>query len=253
MYQYTPSYWKNINFPDDYDNPVVIAGPLTTNGWDPATIRINAVTSNACDIQIDEWDYLDGYRLSEKMSMLVMEAGQYNIGGLKVEAGIIENVNHYFQSHSFSQNFEEVPVVLTQVITQNDPAAVVTRHRNTSTTSFELRLQEEQAADGIHGNEQVAYIAIEPGYGVFCGQHIEVGRTANAVDHNWHTISFNNTFTSTPGCFIAGLQTYNGGDPCSIKRKDLGMNNVKVMVEEETSADTETNHINEVVGYIIFE
>ena len=39
--------------------------------------------------------------------------------------------------------------------------AVVTRERNVSTSSFDVRLQEEEANDGWHATEVVGYVAVE--------------------------------------------------------------------------------------------
>ena len=54
-------------------------------------------------------------------------------------------------------------IALTEVTTTVDPAAVTTRMRAVTQTGFQLRLQEEEAADGPHTAETVSWIAIESG------------------------------------------------------------------------------------------
>ena len=124
--------------------------------------------------------------------------------------------------------------------------------KNISTSQFEVKLQ-EQESDGSHVNEKVAYIAIEPGYGSMYGSLVEVGYTKNEVTDSWYTISFKSLFTSNPGCFIGQIQTYDGGDPSELRRKNLDFSGVKVKIEEEQSYDSETSHTTEKVGYMVIE
>jgi len=246
--------WHTEHFDDEYENPVVVMGPVSHNGSDPSTVRVKNTSPTSFDYQIDEWDYLDGGHTSERIDYIVMEAGTYNLGGLKTEAGIIEDVNGSFSSHSFSQSFEEKPVVIAQVVTANGASAVTTRLKNISTSGFEVKAQEEQGNDGTHYNEKVAFIAIEPGYGSLYGQLLEVGRTDNTVTDDWYTVSFdNNNFTSTPTSFVGQIQTYDGSDPCNLRKQSMSNSEVTIKVEEEKSADSETNHTSEVVGYIVIE
>ena len=48
-------------------------------------------------------------------------------------------------------------------MTNNDPAAVTERIRNVSTEDFQIQLNEEEAADRLHGTEQVGFVAIDTG------------------------------------------------------------------------------------------
>ncbi|MFW6222341.1 MAG: C25 family cysteine peptidase, partial [Bacteroidota bacterium] len=248
------SEWHTENLPEGYNEPVVVLGPISYNGPNPCNVRIKSITGNSFEYQIDEWNYLDGAHITERIDYIVMEAGTYTIDGLKAEAGIIEDVHGNFKNHTFSQNFSEPPVVLTQVVGVNNASAIVTRLRNISTSGFEVRTQEEEASDGVYFFEKIAFIAIEPGYGSLSGNLIEVGRTNNAVTDNWYTVSFdNNNFTNTPTTFVGQIQTYDGSDPCGLRKQSMSSSGVTIKVEEEKSADRETNHTSEVVGYIVIE
>jgi hypothetical protein len=44
--------------------------------------------------------------------------------------------------------------------TYHGSQAVVTRERNISESGFEVRLQEEEANDGVHANETIGYVAL---------------------------------------------------------------------------------------------
>jgi hypothetical protein len=245
--------WHTVNFNDTYTNPVVVMGPMTYEGTDPSTLRVKNVSSGAFEFQIDEWDYLfPGTHYQERVDYMVMEAGTYTIGDIKVEAGIIDNVDHNVKTHVFTQNFSTTPIVITQVITYNGSDAVVTRLNNISQSQFQVKLQ-EQENKGTHVSEKVAYIAIEPGYGYVNGQRIEAGRTGNTVTDDWHTILLNHVFTTPPTSFVGQIQTYDGGDPCGIRKLQMSASDVVIKIEEEQSANSETDHTTEVVGYIVIE
>jgi hypothetical protein len=94
---------------------------------------------------------------------------------------------------------------------------------------------------------------MEPGIGTLYGKRLEIGRTGNSVTDDWFTISFDNSYANTPNSLIGQIQTNNGGDPVSLRYKNLNNANVKVFCEEEKSSDRETDHTTEVVGYMVLE
>ncbi len=103
--------------------------------------------------------------------------------------------------------------------------------------------------DGTHVNETVHFIAIEPGTADFDGHRIVVGRTSNSVTQNFATIAFGIS-VQTP-TLVAQMQTFDGSDPADLHHRNLGTTSVQIKVEEEASADSETNHATEVVGWIV--
>jgi hypothetical protein len=95
----------------------------------------------------------------------------------------------------------------------------------------------------------VAYLAWTPGSGTTNGIHFQVDNTADAVTHNNFTINFNQHFTELPFQF-AGMQTTDGGDTAAVKIIQAGAAGMEIMVEEEASKDSETNHTKEIVGFL---
>ncbi len=241
------SSWRTVNLDYSYANPVVIMQPASYNDADRGGIRLRNVTATSFQWQFDEWDYLDGAHASETMGYMVMEAGAHRLSdGRRMEAGTLD-VDHNWASRGFTQSFTSSPTVLTQSQTRNGGAAITTRERNITTAGFEVRCQEE-GSGGSHSAETVGYIAIQPGTGTAEGVIYEVANTSDAVTHAWYSISFSQTFGVTP-VFLAGMQTYDGGDPATLRYRNLSTSGVQVFVEEEQSSDAETNHTTEVVGY----
>ncbi|PSP74789.1 hypothetical protein BRC86_04700 [Halobacteriales archaeon QS_3_64_16] len=244
------STWRTVSFEQRYDDPVVLMKPLSFEGGQPAHVRLRNVASDGFEFQIEEWAYLDGSHISETIHYTVIEAGTYTLAsGTTVEAGRVE-ANHTFTSASFSASLDRTPVVLTESQTRNGGHEIVTRNREVTTDGFDVRIQEEEGRDGGHKTEAIGYLAVEPGTDVLGSTTIEAGRTANTVTDDWEAIGFEGTYDATP-LFAAGIQTFDGPDTAALRYRSLGQSGVETFVEEERSADDETNHTTERVGYLV--
>lgn len=246
------SQWHTVALNNTYSNPVVIMQPPTFNGSDPATIRIRSVSASSFQFQIDEWECRDGAHSTETMGYLVVEVGEHVLAdGTKVKAGTV-SAGDALVSVSFGSAFGAMPVVLTQAQTVNEATAVATRQQEVDASGFEVRLQEQEAADGVHAAETVGWIAIDVHGGTSGGLTMEAGRTGDVVYHDWHAISFTQSYAAAP-VFLAGMQTTDGPDPSSVRCQGVTTAGAEVFIEEEDSYDSETNHTTEVVGYIALE
>jgi hypothetical protein len=245
------SSWHSVAFEHGYTAPVVIMQPLSFNGGDPTTVRIRNVTSTGFEWQMDEWDYRDGAHTTETVSYLVMESGVFQLeDGTLVEAGTVAT-DHDFVTVAFGQGFPETPVILTQAQTYADPAAVVTRQRNATSSGFAVQLQEQEANDPVHALETVGYVAVAPGLGMTAGVAFEAAVTPDAVTHAWYGLTFLDGYGDP--VLLAGLQTRDGGDTAGLRYRNLQTTSAEVFVEEEKSRDTEVNHTTEIVGYLVFD
>ncbi len=112
--------WTTVNLTHTYENPVVIAQPLSNNNTEPAHARVKNVTSSSFQIQVEEWAYLDGEHPSETVFYLVMEAGAHTFpDGRLVEAGTVSaggrsSANDVYVSVTYPQSFTSTPAVLAQ-------------------------------------------------------------------------------------------------------------------------------------------
>ncbi|WP_101297063.1 S8 family peptidase [Halegenticoccus soli] len=243
--------WRTVSLRGAYDDPVVIMKPVSYNGVHPAHVRLRNVQSESFEFQIEEWAYQDGKHVQETIQYIVMESSTYvSSAGNRIEVGTM-TTNHQFTERNFTQNFTTKPVIFAQSQTHNGPYPIAVRQRNTSSTSTEIRLQEEEGLDGIHVSETVGYMAIEPGVFNINGTQFEVGRTPDAVTDTWYNISFTESY-ETP-LFLADLQTFDGSDTATLRYRNLSSSGVEISVQEEQSRDTETQHTTEVVGYGVIE
>lgn len=240
--------WYTVNLTNSYADAVVVMKALSTNGGHKTHLRVRNVGSGSFQWQQEEWDYHDGNHTTEDCPYLVFESGVHTLdGGETVEAGTA-SIGTGWTTINFSAGFSGTPALLVGVSSDNDDAAVVSRTRNLSASSFQVRLQEEEAADGVHATETVSWIAIDQGTGTNAGNNFHAGRTGNSVTHANFNISLSG-FSSAP-IFLCHDDTYNGGNTCSTRFRSVSAGTATVFVEEEQSADAEVNHVAEVVSYL---
>lgn len=77
-----------------------------------------------------------------------------------------------------------------------------------------------------------------------------VGSTGDTIGHLGGTIDFGGSFGADDFAFLADMQSEDGGDPSVTRLSSLDASFATVFIEEETSQDTETNHVTEEVGYL---
>ena len=246
--QSSTTAWQRVNLTKTFTNPIVVVGPPSYNGGHPTTVRVRNVNSNSFEVQMDEWDYLDGPHTTEQLSYLVMEAGRHTLGGLRVEAGAL-TVEEDFKTQTFASSFSNTPVVLTQCASYNEPSAVTTRMRNVSAESFDIRLQEEEAADGVHASETLHYIALETGIGSDTRWDIEAALVGNSFTHEWKKVDFKDSYSNP--LFFATMQSFAGNNTAALRYRSLEATSAELKVEEERSKDDEVNHIPEAVAYLV--
>lgn len=170
--------------------------------------------------------------------------------GTRVAAGVVQKVTNEWKYVKLPITFSQKPLIFATVSSNGEFSAVNVQLRNIYTQGFEVRLREEEAADGKHGIETVSWIAIEPG-----SQNdafiFQAGLFDNAND-TLKTINFGSQFLTNPH-FFASVQTTNETDPVSIRTTSLNASGVQFFLQEETSADAETKHANETMGYLAIQ
>jgi hypothetical protein len=130
--------------------------------------------------------------------------------------------------------------------------SVVTRHRAVRAAGFQLRLQEEQAADGAHAGERVGYVALERGSGTTGDLRYEAGSTPRRVRQGWYVQDYGQAY-AVPPVLLAGLRTCHDADPVNVRYRQRAGSSFQVRLQEEQSADREMKHGSEAVDYAVFE
>lgn len=235
--------WHSVQFSGRIDDAVVVMGPVSDRGGAPLTVRVDNVTETGFDFQIDEWDYLDGAHATETLSWMAITEGTHELAdGRLIQAGSAGG-NHNFSTVSLNRQFDDAPIVLTQLASDNGVQAATTRVGDVSADSFRFRLQEEEA-NGKHAREQVDWIAVEGGI----GNGIAAG-LVDGIDHSGGTLSYGGAMSGTPA-LLAGMQTFNGKDTATVRLDANSRTRADVWIQEETSRDAETAHAAEEIGYL---
>ncbi|MEX0284622.1 MAG: Hint domain-containing protein [Paracoccaceae bacterium] len=243
-----------IDLAEPLTNPV-FALTATNNGGHQYTLRVVDQTldgdgnTTSFSFIMEEWEYLDGaHPATETINWIAVEEGVHTLpDGRVIEAGTTP-VGDAGASVSFNGNYgSDTPVVLTSVMSNNDTTTVDSDPLNVTNSGFDIELQEEEAEADDHGTETIGWIAIQPGGDAASGTATRVG----GVDDNTDVLSLGDTFSAP--IVVAETQTINGGNPETVKIDGLTSTTIGLYLEEEQSADNETNHIDEDVGFVAFE
>jgi len=246
--------WVRVDFDQAFVDPIVVVSPLSSNGYDPAVVRMRNIGCNGFELRIQEWDYDDGSHASETVGFLVVERGNWTLAdGTMIEAGRFDtDQTGAFGLVDFNQSFRRTPVIVSSVSTFNGWDTVCTRVRNVRQHSFEFCMQEQEKNRQSHAVETISYVAWEPSSGTVNGRAFEVGITPDAVTHSFYRIPFSQGYSTAP-LVLADMQTGNGMDPANVRYRTKDRGGIELQVDEEYSRDSETTHESEAVGYIIID
>lgn len=238
-----PNTWHSVSFDATIADAVVVMGPISFNGSDPTTTRVRNVTDTGFEFQIDEWNYLDGWHMTETIGWLAVSEGVHTLAtGQSVVAGTT-TAGTAFSQVAFGTALDEA-VVLAEVSSVNEADAVTTRLRRVTENGFQVQLEEEEAL-GPHVPETVSWIAVETG----TGAGFDVVRTADQLTNQAGSFTFSTGFAQAP-VLLADMQSTDGSDTATLRLAGLDTTSVSLFVEEERSADPEVNHITETAGYV---
>ncbi len=256
-----------LQFSTQYTDPVLFMLPVSGLSGDSLIPRVFDVRSDSADVLL--WDFSgdDPVDHSETLNYLVMERGNWYIGGHFVKVDVLQtdatvgrllpaNIKRW-EYIPFNVGFDVPPVVISQVQDANvggELQFMSTRTRNITLSGFELAMEGAESNDYKFFNRKLGYIAIEPGNGVlFENTPFVAGRVNDAVTPNWYSIAFPSSMSGSPNArFIAALSSYNGADSAHLRYQGLNASGVQVRIEEDTTVDAETGHVPESVDYLAF-
>ena len=253
--------------------PIVTMKPPSYNDREPCHIRLRNVTQTGFEFRIEEWDYADGSHQQESMFWLAIAPGVYEIKNASGTVFGVEatttSVSDSPQDVTFTFGFEQRPVVVAQSQTRvGKNNAINTRFDVATDEAVNIRVQEQETElyhhRTYHRTEEIGYIAIEQSAQ---GELDDLGLTdvlttpfeASRPDQTTGdspgeatTYSFKRDDYEIPPRTVAACQTRRGPEPAELRRTDIGLNEMSLFAEEETSFDDETNHAGEDIGYIAF-
>ena len=156
------------------------------------------------------------------------------------------NINHNWKTISFGKSFQNPIIILSDpTLKGGDP--VITRIRNITSTSCQVRLKEPNYKDGQHTYETISYIIGEKGSYIIEDKKIEFG-LQTGIGKDFKTISFSSSYPSTPSIFIQ-VQTENNSDWIVTRNRLLNQKSFQVKLQKEERR-LSTSYKNEIIGWM---
>ncbi|SFL07849.1 Succinylglutamate desuccinylase / Aspartoacylase family protein [Halogranum rubrum] len=117
--------------------------------------------------------------------------------------------------------------------------------------TFDARVEEWAYLNDLHLEERAGFVMANPGvYAAEGGNAIEVGR--KHVNHEWHSVSFDTAFDSTPVLFAMPQSTV-GDDPIIARIQNASRDGFQFRVQEEDAGHENEYHYDEMVSWMAFE
>lgn len=243
--------WHTVRFDGTYENPIVVMGAASSRGQHPITLRIRSVDATSFEFQFDEFEYQDGPHNTESVSWLVVEEGVHTLpGGRMMQAGRGQVTANGTQI-SFPQSFASTtwPVVFSQVTSRNGSAATLPRHYGVNRDHFSVILHNQQTWQTHGATEDIDWISFGHSHYDGVAGPMDVFWTGVEVTDTWYQLDFRETFSEKPA-FLAMMTALAGADTANVRYKTLSTTGALIKIKEEQSADSETAHVAENVGYL---
>ncbi len=244
--------------PVTFDEPLtdpVIALSGTNFGGNKFSFRVIDVQTNTngdatgFTFTIDEWENHDGpHPAVETIHWLAIEKGVHTLpDGRIIEAGYTD-ADSDGEAVSLSGSFSTPPTVLTTVASDNHSSVVDSDPYNITSAGFDLNVEEAESQDGVHGLENVGWIAIQAGGDGTSGTAQNIG----GIDSSWsNDIGYGATYADA--VVLAETQTQNDADTGNLEFRNIDADNVDIRFEEDTSVDGDTGHADESIALVTFE
>ena len=243
--------WKTVNLPIDFDTkPIILHQVTTDDGATPVVAQIQNVSVSQFELRIIAEEANTTKLTRESVSWFAMEESTQSTDyQFEMNTIILSNTN---QPNNFQNSFPTIPALFTsiQTTTEEDPATV--RHTALSANGVTLMIQEEASNDAelTHFTERVGYLAMEQVGDLRDESGILLGEVNTiSVNQNWTPITLNNTYANP--VVIANSLSRNGGDPSTVRVRNIGLNSFEIRVEEWAYLDG--NHTNETISYMVVE
>ncbi len=218
-----------ISIPGVRDLVWFVSAP-TSNGLQGGIIRSH-IRSQFYEVKFQEWSHFDGIGARERVGVVGMELGSWNLGtnhDVEVKTGIFNLAGTGdWKTIQFSEPFSSPPQVIVSPQTATGDDAVMARINNITTHSFDVALFEEEIKMPFgHMQETMGFLAVHSPRknNLLNNAKIEIPHPGGIkLNHQFKTVVENN----------GNLVSY------------------QLRLEEDQSLDIETRHLTETVHLLI--
>ena len=143
--------------------PVVAASIVTENEYDAVVSRVDSVTENGFDYQMQEQEVNSPLHTFEDVAYIAWEPFSGMMGDYSFEIGVYGfEIDDQWQQVGFLQGFDRAPVFIADTQTMNGQDTANLRYAELSPTGVEIKVSEEQSFDSEadHDFEIFGFMAI---------------------------------------------------------------------------------------------
>ncbi|WP_144240087.1 DsbA family protein [Haladaptatus cibarius] len=159
----TDDDFQSVSFQQDFsDRPVVFSQAQSRRGLDAVVTRNDDVSRNGMRVCLKEQDSY-GAHTDESVGYLAVEEGFGTLGGSSFEAGrTSESVTEDWHEIRFDGSYSD-PSFVADIQTYNGWDSSQIRYRNLTSSSVEVKVEEEQSEDAevVHRAESVGYLVFD--------------------------------------------------------------------------------------------
>lgn len=168
---------------------------------------------------------------------------------LPMEAGEVA-ADHTWKRLSFTRPFFN-PVVVIGGLSTNQSQASVVRLRNVTSSGFDIRIQEWECYDGVHGLETVGYLVIESGVHMLPGNvRVEAGKVNTVKGASFSAFTFKQAFPVAP-VVMASVTTTNDQNAVAVRLDRVTSKGFRLCLQEQEA--NLQDHPAETVAYIAWQ
>lgn len=269
--------WTAVTFLRPFPTaPLVFALP-TTDGSDPATLRIRNVTTSGFEIVQTEPAANDGQHLAMPAAYLAIEPGDHVLpDGSRVLAFDYSTASFANRLLSttwdpvvFPAPFAAAPAMLASIQTLSNESGTPPNTssapfmdvglRSVTAGSFQVTLERaESTAGSVTSPERIAILAIDnlanASFVDTFGTAVQLQSLATAPNiqgfsEGCFSNSYATSFGNTP-LVVASANTRNGNNGGWVRRCSQSSGSIGLTIDEDIDTDSERNHTNESAGVV---
>jgi lysophospholipase L1-like esterase len=178
-------------------------------------------------------------------------SGTASAQSITLKAARVSGVTGQWRSVSFGQTITN-PIVVAGPLSNFDPQPAEVRVRNVTTTGFQVKAQEWDAQDGVHGSEQLSYVAMTRGRRTLGNGKppVVLAESTSVTGGGFQTKTFSQPFTTVP-IIIATVVTQNEVSAVAVQIQSITTTGFQIRLrEQEANAQS---HVAETVHYLAWE
>ena len=268
--------WFEVETKNEYINPVVVTGGISTNDEDGVVSRVRNVTSGSFEVRLEDRGTSGLHTGVETVSFMVVEEGEHLIGGLRFVArkkNDFDPAGYSVGGASSQTEYQSLVVTDSPIINQADavgawnivpfsqlvgeadesPMSIRLNVDSSVTDRIRFRFEQARGDQSLVFVDEVHFVAIQAGRGeTELGLPIQAAttnRNDQPITHVFSDIFFDPSETYLNPILFCQLPRVYGGNSAAARYRDLSENGVQFKADEPTGWDQ--NHGPEVVSYFI--